>query len=87
MIARSPDAVDAPSPPEHFIMHAITGRCVAVDAVGVRIWELLESPRSLAELTDALATEFRGDPEVIASDADAFVRRLEECGLVERRGE
>jgi hypothetical protein len=82
-IARSPEAVSAPSPPEHFIMHVTSGRCVSVDDIGLRIWELLESPRSLSDVVDRLVTEYRGERDVIAGDAQAFVRRLKECELVE----
>ena len=64
-------------------MHLTTDRCVAVDDIGLRIWELLEPPRSLSDLADLLAAEFAGDRDVIVEDARAFVLRLRECGLVE----
>lgn len=84
-ISRSPEAVSAPSPPEHFIMHLTSGRCVGVDDVGLRIWELLESPRSLSDVVERLAAEFAGDRDVIAGDARAFVLRLKQCDLVQLR--
>ncbi|HEX8053279.1 MAG TPA: PqqD family protein [Thermoleophilaceae bacterium] len=80
-IARSPEAVFAPGPPENFIMHLTSGRCVSVDDAGVRIWELLESPRSLSELVDRLAQEFSGDRDAIAADVRAFVLALRDCEL------
>jgi hypothetical protein len=47
------------------------------------VWDLLEAPRSPAELVDALAPVYEGSPDVIAGDVNSLLRDLEARGFVE----
>jgi len=44
---------------------------------GGRIWELLEEPRTLAGLCEALATEYEVEPAEIRGEVLAFLERLQ----------
>jgi hypothetical protein len=58
----------------------------ALAGSGARIWELLDGTRTLGEVRDAIVERFEVGPEEAWADLCAFVLRLEESGLVERRG-
>ncbi len=53
--------------------------------IGARVWELLDGTRSLGEIRAAIVERFAVGEEAAWADLCAFVRRLEENGLVERR--
>jgi Coenzyme PQQ synthesis protein D (PqqD) len=48
------------------------------------VWELLESPRTLESLLDALAGIFAAERGAIAADVESLLRDLEARGMVER---
>jgi len=47
------------------------------------IWKLLESPRTVAELADAVAQEYEVEPEQAKRDVAEFVEEMKTVGLVE----
>ncbi len=49
---------------------------VALDAIGRRIWESMESPRRVDDLCLQLCREFQGDPEQITANVLAFLDEL-----------
>lgn len=55
---------------------------LAMDAVGRRVWELLETPRTMKELCRQLKDEYDAPLERIEGDLTPFLHRLEEKGLV-----
>jgi hypothetical protein len=55
---------------------------VALDEIGRRIWELLESPRRVSELVAELGAQFDGPQGVIEVDVVTFLRELEHEGMV-----
>ena len=52
------------------------------DAPGAAIWELLDEPRSLAEVCDRLVDTFAVDGETCRRDVVPFAIELVEAGLV-----
>ena len=61
------------------------GKYFALGGVGGRIWELLEEPRSLAELCDIIVSEFEVDAAGCRADVVPFLDELRAAGLVEVR--
>jgi PqqD family protein of HPr-rel-A system len=59
------------------------GKYFALQGVGGRIWELLEEPRSVAELCETVSSEFEVDAATCRSDVVPFLDNLREAGLVE----
>jgi hypothetical protein len=58
-----------------------SGRCFRLNRVAERLWSLAETARSLDEICDQLASEYRVDRETIARDARAMVADLVQHGL------
>jgi hypothetical protein len=54
-----------------------------LDAVGLRIWSLLEDPCSVSAVCQALQEEFSVDPETCERDVIAFLEQLRDKGLIQ----
>ena len=50
---------------------------IGLNEVGRRIWELSDGTRSLEQIADALAAEYRVDREAARADALRFIRELQ----------
>jgi hypothetical protein len=57
---------------------------LGLDEVGQRIWELLDRPRTLSGLVDALTEEYDVSEADCTRDVEGFVEALERYHLVER---
>lgn len=53
-----------------------------LDAIGTRIWELLERPRSLPEVCATLCSEYEVDLDTCRRDVAILVEQLREAQLV-----
>jgi hypothetical protein len=63
------------------------GTYYGLDAVGARIWNLIQRPRTVREIQEVLVSEYDVDPDRCARDLIALLRRLAEEGLIEVRDE
>ena len=50
---------------------------------GSLIWKLLESPKTVSELSAAVALDFEVDPAQAEGDVEEFVGEMKAVGLVE----
>ncbi|MBI5302703.1 MAG: PqqD family protein [Chloroflexi bacterium] len=64
------------------ILNLASDNYIALDQIGKRIWELLETPRRVDELCRQLSQEFAGTPEQIANDVLHFLAELESEQMV-----
>jgi len=55
-----------------------------LDAVGARIWQLLQQPTSLSQVVNVLVQEFDVDDATASTDLLALMAELVEKDLVER---
>ena len=53
-----------------------------LDGAGARMWNLLQTPRTIGELADLLSAEFEVTREKLESDLQALLDSLLEKGLV-----
>jgi Coenzyme PQQ synthesis protein D (PqqD) len=53
------------------------------NGTGTLIWKLLESPRTVAQLAEAVAQEYEVEPEQAERDVASFVGEMKSVGLVE----
>lgn len=67
---------------EAVVLNLDTGVYYGLDAVGARIWKLLQRPRSIAELRDLIVEEFEVDADRCEADLRPFVASLSSHGLV-----
>ena len=56
-----------------------------VSEVGREIWNLLERPRSLEELVEAITSEFEVERELAEKDVAEFLAGLDEAGLIRKQ--
>ena len=53
------------------------------NGTGSLIWKLLESPKTVSELSAAVAREYEVDPAQAERDVETFVGEMKAVGLVE----
>ena len=58
-----------------------------LDPVGARIWQLLQQPRTIAEIRDVIAREYDVSAERAESDLRELIGKLLSEGLVELTSE
>jgi hypothetical protein len=69
---------------EAILLHAETGVYFGLDAVGTRIWALLNQCLDDDAIVSRLVDEFAVDPTVLRRDVDRFLGQLQEHGLISR---
>jgi hypothetical protein len=85
VIARRGEPLTATVDEDLVMFDAERGEYFGLDRVGRRIWELLETPRSMGELCGALEAEFDVTPEACRADVGAFIENARDAALVELR--
>ncbi len=68
---------------EAAILHLKNGVYYGLDPVGARVWSLLQTPRNLAEIRDALLEEFEVQPERCERDLRDLIEELAAENLIE----
>jgi hypothetical protein len=68
---------------ELVVLEPRRGVYFGLDAIGTRIWHLLQEPRPLTDVVVALVTEYEVDEAQAAADVLDLVRQLQEQGLVD----
>ena len=58
-----------------------------LNPVGARVWNLIQTPRSVREIRDVLAAEYDVEPDRCERDVLELLGRLSEAGLIEPAGE
>lgn len=67
---------------ELLMMSVELGRYFNLNAVGARIWELLETPRTVDGLVAALTAEYDVAPDTVRQEVERFLDALCERGLL-----
>ena len=81
---RDPDLVAADMDGDLVMMSIDNGEYYGVGGVGPRVWELLESPRTVAQISAAIVEEFDVEADTCREDMLGFIRQLLDMGLVRR---
>jgi hypothetical protein len=53
-----------------------------LDAVGARVWTLIQEPRTISEIQDTLLQEYDVEPERCGWDLQVLLQDLAAAGLV-----
>jgi hypothetical protein len=85
IVARRGGLLEAEVDGEMVGLHVDHGTCYGFNATATRVWALIETPRRLGELRDALLEEFDVPPDVCEAQLRELLRELEADGLVELR--
>jgi hypothetical protein len=76
VVARSDEPVTAEVDGTVVMMSLGRGKYFGLDAVGTRVWELLEQPRSIAGICEALLSEYDVDAATCERDVIELVSEL-----------
>jgi Coenzyme PQQ synthesis protein D (PqqD) len=79
----SKDAVFRDLDGEAVILHLDSGTYFGLNAVGTRIWQLMERDGRLTAVLDDLRTEYDAPPDVLERDLFDLVARLVDARLGE----
>jgi hypothetical protein len=68
---------------EMVLLNLATGVYFGLDAVGTRIWALIEAHRSSDEIVETLTAEYEVDAATLGEDLARFVQTLRDNELVD----
>jgi hypothetical protein len=82
VLVRSEKQRSEPVDQELVILNLARNHYISLDEIGRRIWELLETQRSVEDLCRQLSQEFDATAEQISADVLPSLKELESEGLV-----
>lgn len=82
-VVASQNPVSANLAGEAVILDPDSGMYYGLNEVGARVWELIQDPKTVDEIRDALLTEYEVKPERCERDLFALLQNLADKGLVE----
>jgi Coenzyme PQQ synthesis protein D (PqqD) len=85
VVAVAGEQVSCPLGDEAAILSLENSVYYGVDAVGARVWKLLQQPRSVGQLRDTLIEEYEVDRVRCEHDLLAFLEHMLREGLIEVR--
>jgi hypothetical protein len=65
------------------ILDLKAGTYYGLDAVGTRVWELIQEPRRVSEVRDTIMEEYEVEPDSCERDVITLLQKLADEGLVE----
>jgi len=68
---------------ETLILNLKSGAYYSLDAVGARIWSLIQEPTTMGEIQDVLLREYDVEPDSCGCDLEALLTQLADKGLIE----
>jgi len=87
IVVVSKEQVSADLAGESVVLHLKNGVYYGLDAVGTRIWALIQGPRPVSEIRDALLKEYEVEPDCCERDVLALLQELAAEGLIEVKDE
>jgi Coenzyme PQQ synthesis protein D (PqqD) len=85
VVLATSEQVSCPLGEESAILNLKNSVYYGVNAVGARVWKLLQHPRSVQELRDALVDEYEVDAKRCERDLITLLEKMRSEGLIEVR--
>jgi hypothetical protein len=85
IVARRGGLLEAEVDGEMVGLHVDNGACYGFNSTATRIWAMIETPRPLGALRDALVEEFDVAPTECEAQLLELLEKLQADGLVELR--
>jgi Coenzyme PQQ synthesis protein D (PqqD) len=82
LLSPAPEAVSCELAGETVILDMPSGRYFALDAVGGRIWALIETPSTVESVCRRIEEEYDVDPATCREDVARLLNQLLEHGLL-----
>ncbi len=83
IVVASPEQVSCPLGDESAILNLKNTVYYGLNSVGARVWELLQQPKSVGEIRDALLEEYEVEGERCERDLLDLLEKMRSEGLVE----
>jgi Coenzyme PQQ synthesis protein D (PqqD) len=83
VIVASSHQVSCPLGDESAILNLKNSVYYGMNAVGARVWNLLQQPRSVSALRDVLLDEYEVEKELCERDLIALLQKMHGEGLIE----
>lgn len=64
------------------IMHIERGKYFGLNPIGKRIWEYIEEPKSIEEITATLLSEYNISPDQCKVEVQEFMDKGVECDII-----
>lgn len=87
MVVVSQDQVSCDLSGESAILNLKAGVYYGLNEVGTRIWKLIQEPRRVGDLRDAILEEYEVEPDRCEADILFLLQALLDNGLMEERNE
>ncbi len=84
-ISISGDLVSCDLNAEAVVLNLRSGRYYGLDPVGARIWNLIQTPRTVQEIRDILLQDYEVEADRCEGDLVALLEKLANEGLVDVR--
>jgi len=84
-VVATKDQVSCDLSGEVAILNLKSGVYYGLDAVGARIWQLIQEPRTVASIRTVLLSEYEVDPDRCERDLLLLLHALADAGLLEIR--
>ncbi len=81
-VYRNPEMLSSNMDGEKVMMSIENGEYYGLNQIGSRIWELIETPKTIDDLVGKLTDEFDVSPEICENDVMVFLRELLEKNLI-----
>jgi len=82
VVTQSPDLVGSSIESQTALMSVQNGAYYGLDAVGSRIWALIEAPRCVAAICDSLMAEYQVERTQCEKQALNFLQKLADADLL-----
>jgi len=81
-VARGAGLIEAEADGELIGLHIGNGTCYAFNSTATRVWQLIEQPKSLAEICGVLGQEFDVDSATCEAEVRDLLDELARDGIV-----
>ncbi len=85
VVVASKDQFSCPLGDDTVILDVKAGLYFSLDSVGATVWQLIQQPRTVRDVRQAILDEFEVRPEVCERDLGALLRDLAGRKLIEIR--
>ncbi len=82
LVSRLPGLIEAEVDGELVGLHVDKGSCFGFNKTATRIWSLIEQPRRIGQICEALVAEFEVAPDECEREVKALLAELEREELV-----
>lgn len=82
--SRNEQIIDGELDDNQVMMHLDKGKYFGLDPVAKRIWELIEEPKNIGEITAILLEEFEVTPEQCNEEVQSFLDKAIEFDIIKK---